>query len=56
LVIVRDTERLNERGECSQLVGDVAYATSNFLGIGLLVHDGTLQNLTKCIELIAPDT
>jgi hypothetical protein len=56
LVIVRDTERLNERGECSQLDDDVTYATSNFLGIGLLVHDGTLQNLTKCIELIAPDS
>ena len=56
LVIVHDTERLNERDECSQLGDDVAYATLTFSGIGLLVHDGTLQSLTKCIELIAPAT
>lgn len=56
LVIVRDTQRLSEQGECNQLDDDVAYATRNFLGIGLLVHDGTLENLTKCIELIAPAT
>ena len=54
LVIVRDTEGLSEDHRCSQMGADIAYATWNFLGIGLLVRDETLQELTKCIEALAP--
>jgi len=56
LVVVRDTERLSEPDECRQLGDDVAYAKWNFLGIGLLVHDGALQELKKCIDVLAPAT
>lgn len=56
LVIVRDTERLNEQDECKPLDDDVVYATENFLGIGFLVRDSTLQNLRKCLEVLAPTT
>jgi len=52
LVVIRDTERLSERGECAQLQDDVAYVTDNFSAIGLLVHDGTIQELKKCIEIV----
>ena len=52
LVIVRDTERVNEGEGCQQLGDDIAYATWNFLGIGLLVRDGTLQELKRCIEML----
>ena len=54
LIVVRDTERLNEREECQQLGDDVAYAKWNFLGSGLLVRDGALQELKKCIDVLAP--
>jgi hypothetical protein len=53
LVIVRDTERLNEQDECKDLADDVSYATENFLGIGLLVRDSTMQNLRKCLDYLA---
>ena len=56
LVVVRDTERLNEADECRQLGDDVAYAKWNFLGIGLLVHDGTLHELKKCLNVPAQTT
>ena len=52
LVVIRDTERLSERGECAQLEDDVAYVTDNFSAIGFLVHDGTIQEFKKCIEVI----
>ena len=54
LVVVRDTEKLGESDECKQLGDDIAYATWNFLGIGLLVHDGTIPELKKCIDKLAP--
>jgi len=56
LVVVRDTGRLNEPNECSQLSDDLAYAKWNFLGIGLLVDDETLEELKKCINVLAPAT
>ena len=56
LIVVRDTERLNERAECEQLGEDVAYAKWNFLGIGLIVQDSTVQELKKCINVLAPAT
>ena len=53
---MRDTERLNERAECEQLGDDVAYAKWNFLGIGLIVQDSTVQELKKCINVLEPAT
>jgi hypothetical protein len=54
LILVRDAERLRDDDECKQLDDDVAYAKWNFLGIGLLVHDATLQELRKCVDVLAP--
>ena len=55
LIVVRDTEGLSEGHECRQLGDDIAYATDNFLGIGLLIHDGTVQELEKCLATLAPE-
>lgn len=56
LVVVRETDKLEEIDECRQLDDDVLYAKDNFFGIGLLVHEGTLQGLKKCIDLLTPGT
>ena len=54
LVVVYDTERLSERDECTQLDADVDYGAQNFMGIGLLVQEGTLQELKKCMDILPP--
>jgi hypothetical protein len=54
LMVVRGTEGLGGRDECGQLGDDLVYALWNFRGIGLLVHDGTLRELKKCIDALAP--
>ncbi|GAB3762302.1 hypothetical protein GCM10028796_13780 [Ramlibacter monticola] len=49
LIMVRDTEGLGRGNECGQLRDDIVYARWQFLGIGLLVHGGTTQELEKCL-------
>lgn len=54
LVIVRDTKGLGEADGCEQLENSIFYANNNFLGIGLLIQDDTLDGLKKCVDVIAP--
>jgi hypothetical protein len=51
LIVVRDTERLSDADECKALGDDVNFAKWNFLGSGLLVHEGTPQDLKNCISV-----
>jgi hypothetical protein len=54
LVVVRDTKDLGKSGECVQLRDGIIYATDNFLGIGLIIHDDTVPELKKCVDALFP--
>lgn len=52
LIMVRDTERLADGDRCKRLDDDIRFANWNFLGVGLVVQDGSLRELKTCIETL----